>query len=209
MGEVVIVGGGGHARVLASVLLKTGAEVIGYTDRQDRGPLLGAPWLGEDRQLAELLAARPGLQAALGVGKIDASPHRLALAGEVAALGIALPAVVSPDAVVNREVTLGEGSVVLDGVVVNSGARIGDLAILNTGCIVEHDCTLGRDVHVAPGAVLGGGVTVGDHGHLGAGSVVIQGVRLAPGCTVGAGAAVTEDLDQAGVYVGVPARRIR
>ncbi|MDY0108484.1 MAG: NeuD/PglB/VioB family sugar acetyltransferase [Candidatus Krumholzibacteria bacterium] len=209
MNRIVVIGGGGHAKVLVSILQKTGYDIAGYTDRVDRGELLGVSYLGGDDRLAEIIAREPRCRAALGIGKLDTGAGRLELLTRLSGLGFSLPPIVSCHGVVNRDVALGDGTVVFDGAVVNSGARIGAAGILNTHCTVEHDCELGDDVHVAPGVVLCGGVRVGDHCLIGTGACVIQGVRIGPRVLVGAGAVVVADLARPGVYVGNPARRLR
>jgi sugar O-acyltransferase (sialic acid O-acetyltransferase NeuD family) len=209
MDRIVVIGGGGHAKVLVSVLQKTGHDIAGYTDPADRGELLGVPYLGDDDRLAELIEQQPRCRAVLGIGKLDTTGSRLALQTRLAGLGFALPAIVSCHAVVNRDSQLGDGTVVFDGVVVNSGAVIGKACILNTHATIEHDCRLGDDVHVAPGAVLCGGVVVGDHCLIGSAACIIQGVRIGARVLVGAGATVVADLAEPGVYAGNPARRMR
>jgi sugar O-acyltransferase (sialic acid O-acetyltransferase NeuD family) len=203
-----VIGGGGHAKVLISVLRKLGWDFLGYTDERDRGTILGSAWLGGDERLATLVADHPGCAALIGVGKVDAGRRRLELQHAAAALGYALPVVVSPAAIVNEGVLLGAGSMVFDGAVVNGDAAIGEGCILNTGSIVEHDCVVGVDVHVAPGATVCGGSRVGDHCMLGAGATVVHAVSVCAKCVIGAGAAVVGDITEPGVYVGVPARRI-
>ena len=209
MREIVVIGGGGHAKVLTSILKKAGFAVLGYTDASDRGPLLHVPYLGTDEALPSLLTEFPGLLAAMGVGKIDASDRRLALQRSAEAVGFSFPIVISPHAVVNEEVMLGSGTTVFDGVVVNSGTVTGDCCILNTSCTVEHDCRLGHNVHVAPAATVSGGVTIDAGTMIGVGATVKQGVTICAGCLIGAGAIVVSDLSAPGVYVGCPARRIR
>jgi sugar O-acyltransferase (sialic acid O-acetyltransferase NeuD family) len=206
---MVIIGGGGHAKVLISVLRKLPWTIVGYTDRRDAGVLLGTHWLGTDEVLTSLLAERPGCAALVGIGKVDAGSVRAEVQQRVAGLGFALPVVISPQAVVNEGLTLGAGTMVFDGAIVNSGASVGAACIINTGSIVEHDCVLGADVHIGPGATVSGGSRVGEHSMIGAGATVIHGVSICGGCLIGAGAVVTKDLVQAGVYAGVPVRRIR
>lgn len=203
---LVVIGGGGHARVLIAVLHKLSWDVAGYTAPRDCGAVLGVPYLGDDPVLLDVLRDRPGCAAAIGVGKVDASPLRSALVRHAGSLGFALPVIVSPDAVINEGVTLGPASMVFDGVVVNSGTHAGDACILNTNCTVEHDCRLGDNVHVAPGATVCGDVNIGSDSLIGAGATVIQGVSICAGCLVGAGAVIDRDLTRAGTYVGVPAR---
>jgi UDP-perosamine 4-acetyltransferase len=207
--DIVVIGGGGHAKVLIAVLRKLAWNVLGYTDVRDAGAVLGSPWLGADEVLTGLIAARPDCAALVGIGKVDAGAWRADAHRRLIALGFVLPVVVSPHAVVNEEVGLGAGTVVFDGAVVNSGAVSGGGCILNTGSIVEHDCTLGDDVHVAPGAIVSGGSRIGDHCMVGAGATVVQGVDVRAGCLIGAGSVVTGDLADPGVYAGVPARRLR
>jgi sugar O-acyltransferase (sialic acid O-acetyltransferase NeuD family) len=209
MNRIVVIGGGGHARVLIGILRKAGHDIVGYSDLVDRGDLLGIPYLGADGCLGDLIAGDPQCRAAIGLGKIDTADLRLALSDRLIALGFALPPIISGHAVVNEGVAPGPGTVVFDGVVVNCGARIGRACILNTNCTIEHDCRLGDDVHIAPGATLSGAVTVGDHCLIGTAACVIQGVRIGPRILVGAGATVVTDLSEPGIYVGCPAKRMR
>ena len=208
MAEIVVIGGGGHAKVLISLLKKLDWSVLGYTDEHDRGMLLGVPYLGGDGALPAILESHEGCAALIGVGKVDASDVRTCLQREAGALGFRAPAVVSPHAVVNEGVTLGPGTAVFDGAVLGPGVVVGDLCILNSHSTVEHDCRLGDNVHVAPGAVLSGDVRIGDDCMVGAGATVIQDVFISAGSVIGAGAVVITDIAEAGVYVGNPARRI-
>ncbi len=210
MQEIVIVGGGGHARVVASVIKKLSSfKAIGYSDREDHGALLGIPFLGQDSSLLPLVAAHPDLGAVLAVGQVGTGEKRQALWNSLKALRLSFPVVVSPDAVVNEDVVLGEASAVMDGAVVNCGARVGRGAILNTNSTIEHDVALGDWVHISPGATLSGGVVVGSGSMIGAGATVIEGVHIPAATFIGAGSTVINSLTEPGVYVGSPARRIR
>ena len=209
MAEIVVIGGGGHAKVLMSLLKKPGWKILGYTDERDRGAILGALYLGGDAVLPGLLSAHQHCSGVIGLGKIDASAARVGLHRELCALGFDSPVVVSPCAVLNEEVELGAGTAVFDGAVVNSGTVAGSICILNTNSTVEHDCRLGDNVHVAPGATVCGSVVIGNDCMIGAGATIAQGVAVCAGSLIGAGAIVVADIDIPGVYVGNPARRIR
>jgi sugar O-acyltransferase (sialic acid O-acetyltransferase NeuD family) len=207
--EIVVLGGGGHAKVLISLLRKLDWRVVGYTDEQDRGLLLGAPYLGDDSVLPDVLKAHSSCSAMIGLGKTDASPRRRELQREARSLGFDMPEIVSLRAVVNEDVELGAGTAVFDGVVVNSGTVVGSACILNTNSTIEHDCRLGDNVHIAPGATVSGAVLVGDDCMIGAGATIIQAVTICAGSLVGAGSVVAADIENPGVYVGNPARRVR
>ena len=209
MGRTVLIGGGGHAKVLLGLLNKMLVPVVGYTDPADRGTILGASWLGDDDALGRLLKTDDPCDAVMGVGKTDASSMRLEACLKIEAMGFVFPSIASPHAIVSEDVRIAAGSVVLDGVIINPGTLIGHYCILNTGCIVEHDCRLGDNVHVAPGVTLSGGVTIGTNSMIGVGSTVVQGVAISEGCLVRAGSTVTGDLSTPGVYGGMPCMRIR
>jgi len=209
MTDIVVLGGGGHAKVLIGLLKKLDWRVIGYTDERNRGLLLGAAHLGDDSVLPGVLEAHPSCSAMIGLGKIDASPRRMGLQSQLRTLGFDSPVIVSRQAVVNEDVALGAGTAVFDAVVVNSGTVAGLSCILNTNSTVEHDCRLGDNVHVAPGATVSGRVTIGDDCMIGAGATIVQAVTVCAGSLVGAGSVVVTDIERPGVYVGNPARRIR
>jgi UDP-perosamine 4-acetyltransferase len=209
MNEIVVVGGGGHAKVLIGVLKKSGFNVIGYLDLEDRGTIMGIRYYGTDKALTEIRIRHPHCTAAIGVGNVDISVQRREIRDQLVSHGYSLPAIVSPDAIVNESTTLGEGTVVFDGVVVNPGARIGQCVILNTNSTVEHDCILGDFVHIAPGAILSGEVVIGDGSMIGAGASVIQGRKVGKDCMIGAGSTVLSDCLVSGTYIGSPARKAK
>lgn len=210
MDAIVVVGGGGHAKVVISILRKLERHrILGYTDLKDNGELLGVPYLGSDRELVALAGERKQLNVVLGVGQVGPGEPRYELWMRLHSPILFFPLIISPDAVVNEGVSGGEGAVVMDGAVVNSGATIGRGAIVNTNSTIEHDVMLADWVHVAPGATISGGVKIGRFSMIGAGATVIEGIKIGAGCTVGAGATVVRDLMEPGVYVGSPARRIK
>ena len=210
MTKLVIVGGGGHAKVVLSLLGKlSDFDVVGYVDPNDMGTVLGADYLGDDDVLPTLMKEQGVKAAALGIGHPRSGDVRRSAVEKLKILGYSLPPVISPDAVVNVDVALGDGAVVMDRAVINCGSVVGEYSIVNTGAIVEHDCGIGAFAHIAPGATVCGGVTVGDDSLVGAGAVIIPGCEVTAGCIMGAGAVVTGDCAESGVYAGIPARRLR
>jgi UDP-perosamine 4-acetyltransferase len=209
MDDLVVVGGGGHAKVMISILKKTGLyRILGYTDVKDKGQILAVNFLGDDDVLETIIHDRGRCAAVLGVGHIRGADTRKRLAKRLESLGYDLPPVVSPHAIINEDVRIGQGTVILDGSVVNTGTRIGRCSIVNTNSTVDHDCEIGDYVHIGPGASLSGGVKVGNDSLVGTGATVIQYTRIGEGSVVGAGAVVVEDCLLPGTYLGVPARKV-
>ncbi len=207
MRDLVVLGGGGHARVVLAMLDALTIRATGYVAPQRSEHNLEIAFLGTDE---EWLAQRgsAGIDAVIGIGKIDAGDARLLLMRRLESVGVGFPAFVEPTASLHPDVRLGAGSVVLTGAAVIVGTRLGCACIVNTSATIDHECDIGDDVHIAPGAVLAGGVTVGSHSLVGVGARVLPGLRISERTIVGAGAVVTRDIQVPGIYAGVPARRI-
>ena len=210
MNKIIVVGAGGHARVVADVIrLSRHFELAGFIDTQNTDrygtPFEDSHILGGDDKLAELFAS--GVHhAAIAVGNNAA---RARLASQLAAAGWQLPALVHPGAIVASSVTVGAGTVIFARAVVNPATRIGANVILNTGCTVDHDCVIGDAAHIAPGVNLAGHVTVGSGTLVGVGAAVKPGITIGHNVLVGVGAAVVNDVPDGATVVGVPARVVK
>jgi len=200
---VVVVGAGGHGKVVCDVLRSMGEVVAGFCDDgKARGDLvLGLPVLGD----TAWLEASPA-RVALGIGD---NARRRALAERLEAAGCALVIAVHVDATIAPSATIEPGAVVMARAVVNPDATVGRGAIINTGAIVEHDCTVEAFAHLSPSSALGGGVRIGEGTHIGLGAVVLPTLHVGHRSIVGAGAVVNRSIPADVVVRGVPARMIR
>lgn len=209
--KVVLIGAGGHARVVLDAARASGAfEIIAVVDA--RGDLKGSKFeglevVGDESAIAPL-RTQGVVAALLGVGSVDVRDVRRALFARMAAFGLDLPVVRHPAAVVSATATIGPGSVIFANATVNPGARIGANVIVNTAAIVDHDVQIGDHAHISPGAHLAGGVSVGEGSHVGIGASVIQGVKIGKRVMVGAGAVVLHDVPDGDRVAGVPARSL-
>lgn len=209
MEKIIIIGGGGHAKVLISIIKKSlQFELAGYVDINDQGEILGAQYLGDDNKLKEIFS-QGIFNAGVGVGQVTVTQKRFDIVQKIKEIGFKFPVIVSKDAIVNEDVLIGEGSQLFDGAVINSGTRIGNFSIINTKATVEHDCTVGDYCHVATSAVLSGGVEVGDFSMIGSNSVIVQYKKITSKCMIGSGCVVTKNISEEGVYIGNPARKLK
>jgi UDP-perosamine 4-acetyltransferase len=204
MEHVVLVGGGGHAKVILDLLRAAGQHEIAGCASLDPNAMrdLGIPVLGDDSRLPAIYAS--GVRRAFVA--IGDNRRRWRLSEELAAMGFELVNAVSPNAVLSPSVRLGAGVAVMAGVVINACSRIGNGCIINTGATVDHDCIIGNWAHIAPGANLAGCVTVGEGAFLGIGSRAIPKVSIGEWATVGAGGVVVRDLPAGVTAIGVPAK---
>lgn len=208
----VIVGGGGHARVVIDTLRASGdASPYAVLDRNAQlwgKDVDGVPVLGGDDLLRELLG-RGVTRFAIGVGGVGDNGPRRRLFDLALAQGFRPVTAKHPTAVCSPAAEVGDGSLLAPLAIVNAGATVGRNVIVNSGAIVEHDCLVGDHVHLATGATLAATVRVGTGAHVGAGATVRQGLTIGEGAIVGAGAVVVADVAPGVIVVGVPARELR
>lgn len=206
--RVVILGGGGHARMLADTLRQGNIAVQGYSAPSNEGELLpGIPYLGDDSIV--IRGSRDDTVLVNGIGSVGDNAPRRRLFDTCRAQGFRFLEVAHPSAILSSEATLGHGCQLLPGSVVNTGARIGENVIVNSAAVIEHDCRIAGHVHIASRAVLCGGCRVEENAHIGAGAVVIQGIHIGHGSIIAAGAVVTSDVKPMTLVAGVPAKTKR
>lgn len=208
--RVVIVGAGGHGQVVADVLLSAArlnsdAQPVGYVDDDTSlsgRVLLGLPVLGRIDSLSRI----PHDAVVVAIGD---NATRRTVFDKLTARNERFVVACHPSAIVAESVEVGRGTMICAGAIVNPGATIGSNVILNTGCSIDHHNRIGDHVHVAPGVCTGGDVTVEASVLIGIGAVVMPGRTIGARSTVGAGALVQQDVPEATVVVGVPARPVR
>ncbi len=198
----VVCGAGGHAKVVIACIESAGGHVVGLLDDDPAmlGRLiLGRPVIGPIRQDR----MPPDVLPVIGIGS---NAGRRAIAERWQG---PFGRVVHPSAVVHASSELGEGTVVMAGVVVQPECRIGRHVILNTMASVDHDGVIGDFAHVAPGSHLSGQVTLGEGVLMGVGSAASPGANVGDWSTVGAGATVIGSLPTGVTAVGTPARILK
>jgi sugar O-acyltransferase (sialic acid O-acetyltransferase NeuD family) len=203
--RLAVLGASGHGKVIADLAeVVSWDEVVFFDDSWPQVSHNGS-WsvAGDSQALLDQLSRFTGVVVAIGNNRIRADKLRWLV--ENAAPIVSL---IHPSALISRYAHLGEGCVVMAGVVVNADANIADGVILNTCCSVDHDCSIGACAHISPGARLAGGVRVGAQSWVGIGACVKQLVSIGQQVVVGAGAVVVADLPDGITAVGVPARSI-
>lgn len=203
--RVLILGAGGHARVIAGLLAQASWQVAGVLD--DAAPregerVLGHAIVGTYSDLTRWRAQGVGHVAlALGDNRV-----RWEMAARVRDLGFTVIGLRHPSVVIEPGARVAENAILCAKAVVGADARIGEHVLLNTGASVDHECVVEDAAHIAPGAVLAGRVRVGRGAFVGAGAVVRERIRIGDWATVAAGAVVVADVPDGVVVMGVPAR---
>lgn len=203
--KVVIIGAGGHAKVIADIIIKSGDEVVGFLDDNiekdtiiiDNYKVIGTIEdcikLQEDKDLFFIIAlgnnyTRKDLAERYNLNYYTA---------------------IHPKAIIGMQVQIEEGTVIMANTCINPNTKIGKHCIINTGAIVEHDNIIEDYVHISPNATLCGFVKVGMFTHIGASATIRNCASVTNDCIIGMGAIVVKDIKETGTYVGVPAKLIK
>jgi len=207
--KTVIIGTGGHARVVLDVLnYDRNIEVVAFVDKEKHGydekimdtPVLGYPFISSNLFKNKIKGAIVGV----GDNKIRKSYYE-----EFRDMDIELINAIHPAVHLSRNAKIGKGVLIAAGATIATGAEIGNNVIVNTGAIIEHEDILEDHVHIAPGTVLAGRVKVKEGAFIGAGCVVKQYVTIGENAIIGAGSVVLEDIPENSVAVGAPAKVIK
>ena len=208
MEEIFIYGASGHGKVVIDVIERQGLYSIAFLVDDDPAlkgkEFFGYPVVGGMNDLLESRSSVVG-----GIVSIGSNAARMKVAKKLAETGFRLISAVHPAAQLGRGVTVGDGTVIMAGVVVNADARIGSNAVLNTRASIDHDCVIGDGAHIAPGATLCGTVRVGAESFVCAGATIIPNLAIGARSIIGAGSTVIGDVPDAATVVGSPAKIIR
>lgn len=199
MNRLIIIGAGGHGKVIADNALKNGYQSICFVDDHATGDVVGFPVIGT---CSEIEALNDGnTDFVIGIGNNTA---RKAIAETYPVHWVSI---VHPSAQIGFDVRIGTGTVIMSNAVVNVSAIIGEHCIINTGAVVEHDNVIEDYVHISPRAALAGTVRVGTLTHIGIGATVRNNTDICSDCIIGAGAVVVKDIREPGIYIGVPVKK--
>ncbi len=198
--RLVIIGAGGHSKVIADIAVKNGYTDICFVDDTKADGFMDFPVIGKIDDIKNLNDSKTDFVIGIGNNKI-----REKIAEEYDVNYVSL---VHPSTQLGLGVTIEKGTVVMAQAVINSDATVGKHCIINSGAVVEHDNVIEDYVHLSPKTALGGTVRIGKFSHIGIGASVIHNIYVCPNCKIGAGAVVVENIEKSGTYVGVPAKEL-
>jgi sugar O-acyltransferase (sialic acid O-acetyltransferase NeuD family) len=198
--RLVILGAGGHGRVVADIAEQQGFEHIEFLDSRYPQVTHNLHWLVVGKSIAETTEIRSTFVA------IGDNAKRLLQLDALLDRGLHCPILIHPSASVSLYATVGPGSVVMANAVINAGAKLGRGVIVNSGSTIDHDCVIGHGVHISPGANIAGGARVGDLSWICIGSCVKENVIIGRSVVAAAGCVVIASVADGERVFGVPAR---
>lgn len=208
--KVVIIGAGGHAKVIADIIQKSEDIVYGFLDDNfKKGTIIlnneNLKVIGDLNSRFTLPITQPELEFVIAIG----DNNRRKEIAETKIPNIKYYTAIHPSANIALDVSIGDGTVVMANACINASTKIGKHCIINTASVIEHDNLINNYVHISPNATLCGTVKVGECTHVGAGVTIKNNTNITDNCIIGAGAIVVNDINEKGTYVGVPAKKIK
>jgi acetyltransferase EpsM len=204
---VVIWGDSGHSLVVSNIISLCGQyEIVGFLDNMNpdrKGEIFDEKTIFGGVEELSLLKQKGIGHVALGFGHCSA---RIAAASLLKKNDFQILTLIHPEAVISNSATIGEGTVVSAGVVIDPACKVGRYAIINNSATICHGSTIDDGVHISPGVSIGGNVHVGLCCWVGIGSCIIDHVRIGERSYIGAGSVVAKDIPAGVVAYGNPAK---
>lgn len=200
---IVLIGGGGHASVLADILLQQGKEIIAVVSPEivrQRKVFDGIRHFMKDEDVSSYNPE--DVMLVNGIGQMPNSVLRSKIERKYKRLGFHFESVIADSAEVSPYSFIEPGVQILNSAVIQTGSIIREGTIINTGSIVEHDCDIGIFNHLAPGTILSGQVKTADYVHIGTGASIIQNIKIGKSSIIGAGAIVLKDVPDNTIVFG-------
>lgn len=208
--DLVIVGGGGHAKSCIDVIELEGKyNIVGIVDNEldKHEKLLNYPILGSDDDLIDI--REKFSHFFIGIGQVRNPNIRQKVFKKLHSIDAHFPNIISPLAHVSKNVTLGKGNIIMHHALINSSVHVGDFNIFNTKSLIEHDCTVGDFNHLSVSSTICGTVNVCNGCFIGANATVNNNIVIADSIFIGSGSVVNKNMSDIGIYAGNPARRYR
>ena len=203
MKKLIIIGAGGHGKVVADIAQKSGYNEIEFLDSVQTGDCMGFPIVDKCDNVEKYIDKADFFVA---IGNTVAREKYISL---LLSMGANLITLIHPSSVIDKSVTIGRGTVVMAGVVVNSSTKIGQGVIINTSSSIDHDCEVADYCHVSVGVHVAGTVNIGKRTWLGIGAIISNNLSICDDCMIGAGSLVLKNVTESGTYYGSPVRKIR
>ncbi len=204
---IVVIGAGGHAKVVISTLQACGSAILGFTNTSSEiSSILGVPFIGSDQKIEEYNPKE--ILLAIGIGSIKSNNNRKRIFELWKNKNYSFAIIIHPSAIIDNNSEISEGAQILMGTTIQTGVKIKENCIINTKSSIDHDSIIHSHSHISPGATICGNVIIGTSCHIGASATIIQNIQIGEQSTIGAGAVVIKHAEKNGILAGVPAKYI-
>lgn len=207
--KIIIIGAGGHSKVIADIIEKSKDIVLGFLDDNKEKDVIiikekQYKVIGKIEECVKIQEENKDIQFVIGIGD---NKTRKNIANRYN--NLKYYTAIHPSSQIALDVEIGQGTVIMANTCLNTSAKIGKHCIINTVSVIEHDNEINDYVHISPNATLCGTVKIGELTHIGAGATIKNNTNICSNCIIGCGAVVVKDIKEKGIYVGVPVKNIK
>ncbi len=210
MKDIVIIGSGGFAKEVSFLIddinkVQKQWNLLGYIDNKI-GEYNGRYQIVKNDKWLENTQEK--ISAVFGIG----DPGLIKKLSEkfIQNPNIDFPNLIHPGIIGDFErISFGKGNIVCAGNILTTDIQIGSFNIFNLNCTIGHDTVIGSYNIFNPTANISGGILIGEKNLVGTGAQILQYLKITSNVIIGAGSVVTKDIIESGVYVGIPAKKIK
>ena len=201
--NIILIGAGGHALSCIDVIEQENKYsihgLVGLKDEVGK-KISGYNVIATQDELVDL--SKDFRYAFIAIGQIKNVKLRIDLYESVLNTGFEIPSIISPQSFISRTVQIGEGTIIMNGVVLNSGVKIGNNCIINSKALIEHGTQVADHCHISTGAILNGDCVVESKSFVGSGAIVKHGITIKTSSFVNMGQIVTKNFDNLNKMMG-------
>lgn len=210
MKNIIIIGASGHSKVIVDALEKMEKwNIIGYVDSfKKEKEFFGYPILGTEESLPKIIRIYDIFGGVIAIGD-NFVRFKMVKKIEEQIPDFKFISAIHPKAILGRGVQIGDGTVVMAGVVINSDTTIGEHSIINSSSTIEHDSTIGNFSTIAPNVSMGGGVKIGNFSTISIGAIIKHLIQIDDNVLVGANSLVLNNVEKNSVVYGTPTKLVR
>ena len=208
--DVILIGDGGHAKIITDIIeLNKVYNIIGFTSTNPKNKFFyNYPLLGDDNIMPSYFEKGVN-KVAIGIGGYKDNNLRTKIYNFVKDIGFEVINVIHPKSIISETCEIGKGNVIFAGVIINPEVKIGNNIIIATGATIDHETIIKDNCLISAGVTIGANVIIEEKVLCALGSKIISGMFIHENSLIGAGAVVTNSIIENGVYVGIPAKRIK
>ncbi|MGX8236981.1 acetyltransferase [Exiguobacterium undae] len=203
---IILIGNGGHAKVLTEILLKQNRRIIGFTAPNLQANNFNIPYLGTDSKIESF--SSENIELVLALGSVNVTNIRSYIFKKYKKKGYSFASVIHNSAIISSFSEMGEGVQIMAGSIIEAFSKISENTIVNTLSIINHDSIIGKHCHIAPGSNISGNVNIGDYSYIGSGATIIHNINIGENVLIGAGSVVLKSIKSNGKAYGVPAKEV-
>lgn len=210
MKNVIVIGSGGHAKVIIDIIQSMNKyKIIGITSQSFiKGEMfIGHEVIGDIDVLREYNPME--CLIAMGIGGFRDNLTREKNFIAIKNMGFSFLNVIHPSAIISKTCLFGEGIVIFPGVILNTDVSVGDNTIIATGSTIDHETVIGKHTLVSAGVTIGAYTKINDHALIALGAKVVSGINIGKNSLVAAGAVVIKDVQDKEIVYGIPAKPIK